>query len=276
MSLAVKSNLFCVRFQVVLPTFHPTAAEVSDWQMLLTGYSLNRCNWAPSDFLELYTFLPRQRWVLCVGYDEEPSGSFRQLQGDTVGGPVFHEILSWGSRRNKSLDCTFSSSLCQTYALRISGAAAQLKNSAKQLRAAETQSPNRAMPHLNTLPAWMLCLRSRKAPVRSTHQCIWSSSSCASMWIPFRCCSGTFFCISQLFFPVVFALPSCIPFFLLWSLKMELNKRGDADARLEAQYSWVRWQDKVRWLFSLLAPGTPPRAAYLRYKSATAELHLQP
>lgn len=112
--------------------------------------------------------------------EAEPSGSFWQLQGDTIGGPIFHEILSWGSRRNKSLDCTLSSLLCQTYALRISGVAAQLKNSAKQFRAAETQSPKGAMPYLNTLPVWMLCLLSRKTPVSSTYQCIWSPSSCAS------------------------------------------------------------------------------------------------
>lgn len=74
-------------------------------------------------------------------YDEEPRGSSWQLQGDTVGGPVFHEILSWGSRRNKSLDCTFSPSLCQTYALRVSGAAAQLKNSAKTVKSSRNAEP---------------------------------------------------------------------------------------------------------------------------------------
>lgn len=207
-------------------------------------------------------------------YDKEPSGSFWQLQGDTIGGPIFHEILSWGSRRNKSLDCTLSSLLCQTYALRISGVAAQLKNSAKQFRAAETQSPNGTMPYLHTLPARMLCLQSSgeeySTSASGAHRVVHLHKS------RFCCCSGMFFCISQLFFPVVFALPSCIPFFLLWSLKVELDKRGDADARLEAQYLWVRWQDKMRWLFSLQAPGTPPRVAYLRPKSAPAELYLQP
>lgn len=180
MSLAVKSNLSCVLFQVVLPNIHPSAAEVSDWRMLLTGYDLNRCNWALCDSWSYIPSCYTRDGFYVWSYDEEPSGSFWQLQGDTIGGPIFHEILSWGSHRNKSLDCTFSSSLCQTYALRISWAAAQLKNSAEQLRTAEMQSPNRAMPYLNTLPAWMLCLLSRKAPVRSTYQCIWSSSSCAS------------------------------------------------------------------------------------------------
>lgn len=100
-------------------------------------------------------------------YNEELSGSFWQLQGDTIGGPLFHEILSWGSCRNKSLDCTFSSMLCQTYGLRISGAAAQLKNSTKQFRAAETQPKwGDAVPQHP--PCWMLCLLSRKTPVRST------------------------------------------------------------------------------------------------------------
>lgn len=167
MSLAAKSNSSCVLFQAGLPNVHPTAAEVSDWVMVPTGYSLNGCDlasWLPAA-TELPT--PQKTGLYVQSTEEEQSGSFWQLRDDTIWGHILNETLFGGSRRNKSVECTFSSSLCQVHVLRISIVAARLKNSSKQLRAAEKHSPNGAIvPNRN--PAWMWCLLSRKTPARGT------------------------------------------------------------------------------------------------------------
>lgn len=106
----------------------------------------------PPGFLQPQNFLlyKRRGRVYVQSTEEEQSGSFWQLQDDTFWGHILNEILFGGSRRNKSVECTFSSSLCQVHALRISVALARLKNSSKQLRAAEKHSPSGAIvpqPH---------------------------------------------------------------------------------------------------------------------------------
>lgn len=156
-------------FSKLSPPQLPSNCSISFW---LTDGS----DWIQSEQLRLGLMTSWSYITSCYSragfyvqsHEEEQKGSFWQLQGDTIWGYVFNQILSWGSRRNKSVDCTFSSSFCQAYALRISVVAARLKNSSKQLRAAEKYSPNGVIQCLSSLPAWLLCLLSRKTPVRST------------------------------------------------------------------------------------------------------------
>lgn len=81
----------------------------------------------------------------------------------------------------------------------------------------------------------------------------------------FPCCSGIFFALASYCSQLSLL---CLPAFLssfsdLW--KWSWTRKVMQMQGLKP--SICEWQDKMRWVFSLLAPGTPPRVAYLRHKS---------